>query len=148
MDKAFLARVAAENAKGGVFGRKINVVVEDDGSTPQGNLTAVQKVVQESNPYIVADDSAFTFAAYRYLVQSKIPMISPGVDGPEYADPGNEYLLPMSGNIAPGFPTSTIVPQFMKDQGVTKGAGLGYGVSPSSARAATAFAKPRLPAVR
>lgn len=147
LDRAFQARIDAENAKGGVFGRKIKVVKEDDTSSPQNNLTVTQKIVQGSNPFLVVNDSAFTFAAYRYLVQQKIPMISGGFDGPEYADPGNEWLLPLSGNAAPNYPASTIIPKFMKDQGVTKGSGLGYGVSPSSSRAATNLAKAGLPAV-
>src|SRR5207248_2934550 len=109
--------------------------------------TAVQKIAQQSNPFMIIDESAFTFASYRFLVDQKIPSITGGYDGPEYADAGNEYMIPLLGNIGKGFPTSTIGPQFMKDKGVTKGAGLGYGVSPSSSSAATRFAKEGLPAV-
>src|SRR4051812_36606035 len=58
---AFKARIQAENDKGGVFGRKINVVEQDDTSTPAGNLTAVQKLVQQNNPFVIVDESAFTF---------------------------------------------------------------------------------------
>src|SRR5207248_7588898 len=109
---AFKARIQAENDKGGVFGRKINVVDQDDTSSPQGNLTAVQKIAQQSNPFAIVDESAFTFASYRYLVDQKIPSITGGYDGPQYADAGNENLLPLSGNIGKGFPPSTVTPQF------------------------------------
>jgi ABC-type branched-subunit amino acid transport system substrate-binding protein len=144
---AFKARIQALNDKGGIFGRTIKVVSEDDTSAPNGNLTAVQKIVQQNNPFVMVDESAFTFAGYRYLVEQKIPSITGGYDGPQYADAGNEYLLPLSGNVGKGFPTSTITPQLMKDQGVVKGAGLGYGISPSSANAAKRFAEQGLPAV-
>src|SRR5437588_730501 len=93
---AFKARIQAENDKGGVFGRKINVVDADDTSSPQGNLTAVQKLVQQNSPFALIDESAFTFASYRQVVDQKIPTITGGYDGPEYADAGNEYLLPLS----------------------------------------------------
>lgn len=149
LDRAFEARIAAENAKGGVNGRKIKVVKEDDTSSPNGNLTATQKVVQQGRPFVVVNNSAFTFGGYRYLLEQKVPMISGGYDGPQYADPGNEWLLPLSGNTGPNFPasTSTALAKFVKDQGVTKGGSLAYGVSPSSSAAAKNFATVALPAV-
>lgn len=147
IDKAFQARMEAENAAGGVNGRKIKVVVEDDTSSPNGNLTAVQKLVQQSKPFIIANVSPFAFASYRYLLQQKIPMVSGGFDGPQYSEPGAEWLLPLSGNVGPNYPGSTLSGDFLKKLGVTKGGGLGYGVSPSSSRAAQNFAKATLPAV-
>jgi ABC-type branched-subunit amino acid transport system substrate-binding protein len=72
-----------------------------------------------------------------------MPTVTGGYDGPEYADAGNEYLIPMLvGNIGKPFPAiNTIVPTFMKQQGVTKGAGLGYSISPSSSAAAQNIVK-------
>ncbi len=86
----------------------------------------------------MVDDSYALSSSYRYLVAQKIPTVTGGYDGPEYADAGNEYLLPMLiGNIGKPYPPiNTIIPTFMKQQGVTKGAGLGYSISPSSSAAA------------
>jgi branched-chain amino acid transport system substrate-binding protein len=135
---AFKARIDAQNDAGGIFGRKIKIVFEDGQSSPTANLTAVQKIVLGSSPFVMVDDSYALSQSYRYLVAQKIPTVTGGYDGPEYADAGNEYLLPMLvGNIGKNFPAvNTIVPTFMKAQGVTKGAGLGYSVSPSSSAAA------------
>ena len=135
---AFKARIDAQNDAGGVYGRKINLVAEDGQSAPTPNLTAVQKIVLTSNPFVMVDDSYALSSSYRYLVQQKIPTVTGGYDGPEYADAGNEYLIPMLvGNLGKPWPANnTIVPTFMKQQGVTKGAGLGYSISPSSAAAA------------
>jgi branched-chain amino acid transport system substrate-binding protein len=135
---AFKARIDAQNDAGGIFGRKINLVFEDGQSSPTQNLTAVQKIALTSNPFVMVDDSYALSSSYRYLVTQKIPTVTGGYDGPEYADAGNEYLLPMLvGNIGKPYPAiNTIIPTFMKQQGVTKGAGLGYSVSPSSAAAA------------
>ncbi len=135
---AFKARIDAQNDAGGVFGRKINLVFEDGQSSATQNLTAVQKIVETSNPFVMVDDSYALSSSYRYLVAQKIPTVTGGYDGPEYADPGNEYLIPMLiGNIGKPYPPiNTIIPTFMKEQGVTKGAGLGYSISPSSSAAA------------
>jgi branched-chain amino acid transport system substrate-binding protein len=134
---AFKARIDAQNDAGGIYGRKIKVVFEDGQSGPTTNLTAVQKIVLTSNPFVMVDESFALSSAYRYLVAHNIPTITGGYDGAEYADPGNEYLLPLTGNIGKNFPPiNTIIPTFMKQQGVTKGAGLGYSISPSSSAAA------------
>jgi len=137
---AFKARIDAQNDAGGVFGRKINIVFEDGQSAATPNLTAVQKIVLTANPFVMVDDSYALSSSYRYLVQQKIPTVTGGYDGPEYADAGNEYLIPMLvGNIGTPYPpVNTIVANFMKQQGVTKGAGLGYSISPSSSDAAKA----------
>jgi len=60
----------------------------------------------------MVDDSYALSSSYRYLVAQKIPTVTGGYDGPEYADPGNEYLLPMLiGNIGKNYPPiNTIVP--------------------------------------
>jgi branched-chain amino acid transport system substrate-binding protein len=139
---AFKARIDAQNDAGGIFGRKIKLVFEDGLSSPTANLTAVQKIVLTSSPFVMVDDSYALSSSYRYLVAQNIPTVTGGYDGPEYADPGNEYLLPMLiGNIGKDYPPiNTIVPNFMKAQGVTKGAGLGYSVSPSSSAAAAKIA--------
>jgi ABC-type branched-subunit amino acid transport system substrate-binding protein len=135
---AFRARIDAQNDAGGIYGRKIKLVSEDGQSGPTPNLTAVQKIVLHSNPFVMVDESFALSSAYRYLVAQKIPTVTGGYDGPEYADLGNEYLLPLViGNIGKDFPPiNTIIPNFMKQQGVTKGAGLGYAISPSSSAAA------------
>jgi ABC-type branched-subunit amino acid transport system substrate-binding protein len=138
---AFKARIDAQNDAGGVFGRKIKLVFEDSQSSPTQNLSDAQKIVLTSNPFVMVDNSAFLSSAYRYLVAQKIPTVTGGFDGPEYADAGNEYLLPMLvGNIGKPYPpVNTILPTFFKQQGVTKPAGLGYAISPSSSAAATNF---------
>src|SRR5690242_11721507 len=57
------ARIGAENAKGGVNGRKIDLEAIDDKSA--SNLNAAQDLVQNRNAFIVINDSAFAFATYR-----------------------------------------------------------------------------------
>jgi branched-chain amino acid transport system substrate-binding protein len=41
------------NAKGGILGRPIELVVEDDGGTPKGGVMAAQKLVSEGGKFVV-----------------------------------------------------------------------------------------------
>ncbi|HEU5307711.1 MAG TPA: ABC transporter substrate-binding protein [Acidimicrobiia bacterium] len=137
-DKACQARVDAENAKGGVNGRKINLEVVDDKSSG-ANLTAARDLVENRNAFAVVDNSAFAFLTYRYLKDAGVPMIGGGFDGSYYYDQGNENIVSGLGGGTPvpglAYDTPTKV---MKQLGAKKIAALGYGVSPSSSEAAKA----------
>lgn len=60
------ARIAAEviNAKGGVLGRKINLIVEDNKSNPREAVSAVEKLIlRDKAPVLIgAWSSTFTLA--------------------------------------------------------------------------------------
>ena len=97
----FNARVKAENAKGGVNGRKIVPVIADDsGST--NNLVAAQDLVQNEKVFLVVNNSPFAFLGYRFLLDNGVPMVGGGFDGNEYGQPGNEKLISILGNNARG----------------------------------------------
>jgi branched-chain amino acid transport system substrate-binding protein len=147
MPAGFKAKIDAQNAAGGVNGRKIKVVVKDDQSGIGTNLTASQDLIQNENAFTVVNESPFAFGGYRYFVDNNIPMIGGGFDGPEYSQPGNEDIVSVTGNQGPVFGavyTSTAEPY--KKLGATKLGALGYGVSPSSSAAATNFVKYAAPA--
>jgi branched-chain amino acid transport system substrate-binding protein len=131
---AFVNRI---NAAGGVNGYKIKYVLADTNSTPTGALTAVQKLVQQDNVFAIVEDSSDFFGAEPYALQQGIPVVGSAIDGPYWADPKDTNLFASVGvtneNAAQG--------QFMKSQGVTKCASLGYSSSPSSALAAAGFVK-------
>lgn len=137
-DKACQARVDAENAKGGVNGRKIQLEVVDDKSSG-ANLTAAKDLVENRDAFAVVDNSAFAFLTYRYLKDAGIPMIGGGFDGSYYYDQGNENLISGlgGGTPVPGLTYDTAT-RVMKQLGARKIAALGYGVSPSSSQAAKA----------
>jgi branched-chain amino acid transport system substrate-binding protein len=144
--KACQARVDAQNAKGGVNGRKIKLESRDDKSA--GNLTAAQDLVQNSNAFMVVDNSALAFLSYRYLLDAGVPMIGPGFDGTYYFDKGNENIISGVGNQAslPGLTYDTPI-RVMKRLGAKKVASIGYGVSPSSSEAATLTSDVAAPAL-
>src|SRR5436190_2976124 len=132
------ARVGAENAKGGVNGRKIKLEAIDDQSSG-ANLTAAQDLVQNRNVFTVINDSAFAFLTWRYLKEQGVPMLGGGFDGSYYYDAGNENIISAygDGTPVPGI-TYDNVTKVMKKLGAKSVAAVGYGVSPSSSGAAKA----------
>jgi branched-chain amino acid transport system substrate-binding protein len=136
--KSCMARVDAENAKGGVNGRKIKVIAIDDKSGA-GNITAAKDLVENRNAFAVIDNSAFAFLSYRYLRDGGVPMIGGGFDGNYYYDAGNENIISSlgDGTPVPGLTYDTTT-KLMKQMGVKKVAAVGYGASPSSSESAKA----------
>lgn len=137
-DKACKARVDAENAKGGVNGRKIDLIAVDDKSGTD-NQTVAKDLVQNRNAFAVVNDSPFAFLTWRYLKGAGVPTIGGGFDGSYYYDPGNEIIISSlgDGTPIPGI-TSDTVTKVMKKLGVKKVASIGYGQSPSSSETAKA----------
>ena len=136
--KGCQARIDAQNTKGGVNGRKVDLVTIDDKSSG-ANLTAAKDLVENQDAFAVVNDSPFGFLTYRYLVDAKVPMIGGGFDGSYYYEQGNEYTISSLGDGTPvaGI-TSDTVTNLMKKLGATKVAAIGYGVSPSSSETAKA----------
>ena len=136
--KACQARVDAQNAKGGVNGRKINIEAIDDASSGQ-NLTAAQDLVQNRKVFAVIDNSAFAFLTWRFLKEQGVPMIGGGFDGSYYYNKGNENIISGlgTGTPVPGLTYDTVT-KVMKQMGAKKVAAVGYGVSPSSSESARA----------
>ena len=70
------AAIAQVNAKGGVLGKKLALVFEDNKSTPQQAVVVYRKMMSEDN--VVAFDcgciSAGNFAAASFVSQAKLPM--------------------------------------------------------------------------
>ena len=143
----FLARIKAQNASGGVNGRKIDpVVVDDSGQT--NNLEASKSLVENDKVFSVVNNSSFAFLSFRYLLGAGVPMLGGGYDGNEYGQPGNEKLISILGNIAPvyGAQYSPGMVQLMKKAGAKKVGVVSYGASQSSTAAATNLQKYAVPA--
>jgi branched-chain amino acid transport system substrate-binding protein len=68
---------AALNAKGGVMGRKLSVVTEDNRSEPQEAVTVYRKMISSDNVnvFISGCVSAGNFAAAPIVVRASIPMV-------------------------------------------------------------------------
>src|SRR5436853_3161185 len=71
--------VAAEyvNSKGGIMGRKVQVIVEDNRSEPQEAVTVYRKMISSDkvNIFLSGCVSAGNFAAAPMVVRAQIPMV-------------------------------------------------------------------------
>jgi ABC-type branched-subunit amino acid transport system substrate-binding protein len=132
----FKARIARQNAEGGVNGLKIKTEIIDD-QTLQ-NQQAVQDLVQNRHVFVVVNDSPTANFSYRYLLQNRVPTIGGGFDGQYYYDPGNTSLIPVVLNPPDGL-TYDMATRVMKKLGARKIATLAYGSSPSSGANAQAL---------
>jgi branched-chain amino acid transport system substrate-binding protein len=129
--KGAQARIGALNAAGGINGRKVNLMVADDQSSPAGFQTAAQDLVNKG-AFALILDSSFAFGGYRYLQKAGIPVTGLAVDGPEWGQQPNTNMFSYSGGQDPHTPANTLDGVFFKSLGVTNVAGLAYGISPSS----------------
>jgi branched-chain amino acid transport system substrate-binding protein len=131
------ARIGAQNAAGGVNGRKIKLEAVDDKSS--ANLNAAKDLVENRNAFIVINDSPFAFTTYRYLRDAGVPMLGGGFDGSYYYEAGNENIVSAygDGTPVPGIAYDNVT-KVMKKLGATSVAAVGYGVSASSSENAKA----------
>ena len=90
--------VAEWNAKGGVFGRQIELVMEDDEGNSTKGVTAVRRLIErEGVPFIVGTyASAVAAAASKVSAEYKVPMLSGGSTGAVVTDqntPGDPWFF-------------------------------------------------------
>jgi branched-chain amino acid transport system substrate-binding protein len=86
------------NAKGGMFGNKIELVMEDDESNSTKGVTAVRKLIErEQVPFIVGTyASAVVVAAVKVAAEYKVPMLSGGSTAAAATDqntPGDPWFF-------------------------------------------------------
>ncbi len=130
------ARIALQNARGGVDGRKLKLVSKDDASSPTQGLAAGQNFAN-GGVFGVMEDSAFSFVGTTPLSKAGVPVTGFAFDGPEWIEPGSTNMF----SFVPPYPASKFngslynydyFGPFAKQIGITKLAGLAYGISPSA----------------
>ncbi len=134
----FRARIALQNAEGGVDGHKlVPLVVDDQTVNPE---SAVRSAIAKGAFGIVADSPLFTAAA-KYPQEAGMPVTGASVDGPEWGtQPYTNMFASDTGSIDPKYPANTSLGQFLRSHGGTVLGSYAYGVVPSSARSATGTA--------
>ena len=138
-----IARFDLQNAQGGVNGRKIELVPQDDQSSLTQFLTDAQDLVQNKKVFGVLPVSSFTFSGASYLNKQGIPVAGSAFDGPEWGlQPYSNmfsFLPPFSTTFAGKNYDYNFYGKFLRDIGVTKLAGVAYSISPSSLEAVHAI---------
>ena len=131
----FDARIAMQNAEGGVDGHKLVPQVIDDQTSPSEIATAVQDA--DSKAFGIVSQSPLFFLAAKYPQQQGIPVTGSYSDGPEWGEqPYTNMFAADAGSVDSKYPVNTQAGNFFKSHGATVLGTYGYGISPSSSRAA------------
>lgn len=132
----FKARIALQNAEGGVDGHKLVGLVLDDQTSPTAISTAVQEALSKGAFGIVSTSPLF-FLAAQYPQQKGVPVTGGFFDGPEWGtQPYTNMFAADAGSVDPKYPVNTGIGSFLKQHGGTVVCSYGYGISPSSTRSA------------
>jgi ABC-type branched-subunit amino acid transport system substrate-binding protein len=132
----FNARIALQNAEGGVNGHKLEGMVLDDQTNPSMVATAVQNALSNGVIGIVSDSPLF-FEGAKYPNQLGVPVTGGFFDGPEWGEqPFTNMFASDVGSVNPKYPVNTGIGGFMRSHGGTVVCSYGYSISPSSARSA------------
>ena len=119
------ARVAEQNAIAGVNGHKVNLLVEDDASTPDGALAAVQRADSHGALAVFAGDSTFEGPAEEYADAHNLPIIGGAADKLTVSD---KDLFSVIGSSGPTIPGNNSVGKFFQSVGVSNVAGITWGL--------------------
>jgi branched-chain amino acid transport system substrate-binding protein len=137
----FNARIALQNAMGGVNGHKIEGIVIDDQTSPTADPTAVKDAISKGVTGIVSVSPLF-FEGAKYAQQAGIPVTGGFFDGPEWGTkPYTNMFASDAGSVNPKYPVSSLYGNIVKKYGGTVVGSYGYGISPSAVRSATGFAE-------
>lgn len=94
------ARIAEDeiNKAGGVMGKKIQLIVEDNKSNPTETVSTVEKLIQKDKvPLLIgAWSSTLTLAAMPKLEEYKVPMIVETSSSGKITTSGNPYIFRIS----------------------------------------------------
>ncbi len=133
----FNARIALQNAEGGVNGHKLTGMVLDDQTSPTAISSAVQDALSKGAFGLVSTSPLF-FLADKYPNQQGVPVTGGFFDGPEWGTPpfNTNMFASDVGSVDPKYPVNTGIGAFMKAHGGTVICSYGYSISPSSTRSA------------
>jgi ABC-type branched-subunit amino acid transport system substrate-binding protein len=96
------ARFDRENAKGGVYGRKIKIVdTADDKFDPTTNVQETRRVVSSGDVFAMVPTVTVVLGASDYLAQQKVPFFGWGISS---GFCGNDYGYGFTGCVAPKTP--------------------------------------------
>jgi len=103
------------NAAGGVNGKKIELVIEDDQGRPEQAKTVVSKLVNQDKVVAVLGEVASTnsLAAAPVAQEGKVPMISPSSTNPKVTEVGDYisrvcFIDPFQGSTMAKFAATTL----------------------------------------
>jgi branched-chain amino acid transport system substrate-binding protein len=113
--KGIMMALDAVNAGGGVLGRKISLVSEDDQGKPEEAQTVVTKLINKDRVVAILGEiaSSNSLAAAPVAQSSRIPMISPGSTNPKVTQAGDYifrvcFIDPFQGQVMAKFAAQSL----------------------------------------
>jgi branched-chain amino acid transport system substrate-binding protein len=129
----FEARIAQQNALGGIDGHKLIATAVDDLGSATGALTAARKLVENDDVLAVGTMSLFTFAAARFLEQNDVPVVGGALDASEWGETSSyPNMFSPQGGVNPHYPAYTAKVTFLKSRGCTNIAFFGPAGAPTA----------------
>jgi branched-chain amino acid transport system substrate-binding protein len=108
--KGTLLAIEEANAAGGVLGRQLELITEDDESKPGESATIVKKLISRDKVVAMLGEitSGRTLEAAPICQNARIPLISPGATAPEVTTKGNYifrvcFIDPFQGTVMAKF---------------------------------------------
>ena len=93
----------------------------------------------DSKAFAIVSQSPLFFLAAKYPQQAGVPVTGSYSDGPEWGEqPYTNMFAADNGSVDPKYPVNTQLGPILKHFGGTTLGAYGYGISPSSSRAAIA----------
>ena len=103
------------NAAGGINGKKLEMISEDDQGTPEKAKTVISKLISQDKVQAVIGEVASTnsLAAAPVAQEAKIPMISPSSTNPQVTEKGDYisrvcFIDPFQGSVMAKFAANTL----------------------------------------
>lgn len=87
--------LAMVNEKGGVNGRKIKLIVYDDGDEPKNTVVNVNKLIKEDRVFCLLGNAgtSATLAIKPLLTDAKVPLFAPFTGAESLRSPVSKYIL-------------------------------------------------------
>ena len=93
-----IMRVEEQNAKGGVHGRKIMLIGEDNGYDPKKGVLAAQKLIQQDKVFAMVGvlGTPIAMATMPIVLEAGVPFMYPGTNHRAMFDPFNKLKFSMA----------------------------------------------------
>ncbi|WP_291427905.1 ABC transporter substrate-binding protein [Deinococcus sp.] len=90
----FKVGVAEVNRKGGVLGKKLELVIEDNASDVNKGLAGAERLVNAGVPIVINEySSSLVKAQAQYLARQKVPNLVVASSGDDITKPGSDYIF-------------------------------------------------------